>query len=164
MLIEVILSLTVISLLFGASLKVYQYLQHQTSSASASEEISKIRKVFENYFTSYGYWPKGIFPIGEWFDLSCKKSDFKAVFSGRDENTNPEKINFIEQISLEEKTLEKPLWIFLCAVTSIADPSACPQLSKLRNRPTQWEQIDGLSHVFSYTPQPDENYCVLSSK
>jgi type II secretory pathway pseudopilin PulG len=135
-LIELLLSLTIMTLLFGVSLKAYQYIRETTRSAQASEEASKIRKVFETYLETYGCWPKGIFPIEQWFDLSRKKLDFKTVFSGRNKNTNPEGINFIQQVGLKEDALKKPLWIFLCNPWSQQIATiALPRLAKLRNRP-----------------------------
>ena len=112
-LVGLLLSLTVMTLLFGVSLKAYQYFRETTRSAQASEEASKIRKVFEAYLDTYGCWPKGIFPVEYWFDLSRKRLDFKAVFSGYNKGANPQGINFIEEIGLKEDALKKPLWIFL---------------------------------------------------
>ena len=150
------------TLLFGVSLKTYQYLKETTRSAQASEEASKIRKVFETYLETYGCWPKGIFPIEQWFDLSRKKLDFKTVFSGRNKNTNPEGINFIQQVGLKEDALKKPLWIFLCNPWSQQIATiAWTRLEQLRNQTTEWEQIGGIDFVFSYRPQPDEDYRTL---
>ena len=78
-LVELLLSLMVMTLLFGVSLKAYRYIRETTRSAQASEEAFKIRQVFEAYLHTYGCCPKDIFPIEQWFDLSRKKLDFKAV-------------------------------------------------------------------------------------
>lgn len=150
------------TLLFGVSLKTYQYLKETTRSAQASEEASKIRKVFETYLETYGCWPKGIFPIEQWFDLSRKKLDFKIVFSERNKNTNLEGINFIQQVGLKEDALKKPLWIFLCNSWSQQTATiALPRLAKLRDQQTEWEQIEGIGFVYSYQPKPDEDHRTL---
>ena len=111
-LIELLLSLTVMTIFFGVGVKIYQSLKETARSTQVSEEASKIRKVFETYLETYEHCPKGIFPIEQWFDLSRKKLDFKAVFSGKNKNANPEAINFIQQVGLKEDALKKPLWIF----------------------------------------------------
>lgn len=161
-LVELLLSLTAMTILFGVSLKAYQYIRETTRSAQASEEASQIRRIFEAYLDTYGYLPKGIFPIEQWFDLSRKKLDFKAVFSGRNKNANPKGINFIEEIGLKEDALKKPLWIFLCHPWSQQIATiAWTRLEQLRNRPTEWEQIEGIGFIFSYRPQPDEDYRTL---
>ena len=161
-LVELLLSLTVMTLLFGVSLKAYQYIRETTRSTQASEQASKIRKVFEAYLHTYGHCPKGIFPIEQWFDLSRKKPDFKAVFSGKDKNANLEGINFIQQVGLKEDALKKPLWIFLCHPLSKQTATlAWTRLEQLRNRTTEWEQIGGIDFVFSYRPQHDEDYRTL---
>lgn len=161
-LIELLLSLTIMTLLFGVSLKAYQYIRETTRSAQASEEASQIRRIFEAYLDTYGYLPKGIFPIEQWFDLSRKKLDFKAVFSGRNKNANPKGINFIEEIGLKEDALKKPLWIFLCHPWSQQTATiALPRLAKLRDQQTEWEQIEGIGFIFSYRPQPHEDYRTL---
>lgn len=161
-LVGLLLSLTVMTLLFGVSLKAYQYFRETTRSAQASEEASQIREIFENYLDTYGHCPKGIFPIEQWFDLSRKKLHFKTVFSGRNKNTNPEGINFIEEIGLKEDALKEPLWIFLCNPWSQQTATiAWSRLGQLRNRTTEWEQIKGIDFVFSYRPQPDEDYRTL---
>ena len=150
------------TLLFGVLLKAYQYIRETTRSAQASEEASKIRKVFEAYLHTYGHCPKDIFPIEQWFDLSRKKLDFKAVFSGYNKSANPEGINFIEEIGLQEDALKEPLWIFLCNPWSQQTATiAWSRLGQLRNRTTEWEQIKGIDFVFSYRPQPDEDYRTL---
>ena len=162
MLVELLLSLTVMTILFGVALKAYQYIRETTRSAQASEETSQIRRIFENYLDTYGLCPKGIFPIEQWFDLSRKKLDFKAVFSGSNKNANPEGINFIQQVGLKEDALKKPLWIFLCHPWSQQTAIiAWTRLEQLRNRTTEWEQIGGIGFVFSYRPQPDEDYRTL---
>lgn len=161
-LVELLLSLTVMTLLFGVLLKAYQYIRETTRSAQASEEAFQIRQVFEAYLDTYRCCPKGIFPIEQWFDLSRKKPDFKAVFSGRNKNANPEGINFIQQVGLEEDALKKPLWIFLCHPWS--QQTAIPawtRLDQLRNRTTEWGQIESNGFVFSYRPQHDEDYRTL---
>lgn len=128
----------------------------------ASEEASEIRRVFEAYLDTYGCCPKGIFPVDQWFDLSRKKLDFKAVFSGSNKNANPKGINFIKEIGLKEDALSKPLWIFLCNPWSQQTAAiARTRLKQLRNRTTEWEQIEGIGFVFSYRPQPDEDYRTL---
>ena len=161
-LIELLLSLTIMTILFGVSLKTYQYLKQTTRSMQASEEASKIRRIFENYLDTYGCCPKGIFPVEQWFDLSRKKLDFKAVFSGRNKNANPKGINFIEEIGLKEDALKEPLWIFLCHPWSQQTATiALPRLAKLRDQQTEWEQIEGIGFVFSYRPYPDEDYRTL---
>ena len=162
MLIELLLSLTVMTIFFGVGVKIYQSLRETARSTQASEEASKIRKVFETYLATYECLPKGIFPIEQWFDLSCKKLDFKAVFSGKNKNANPEGINFIEEIGLKEDALKKPLWIFLCNPWCQQTATiAWSRLGQLRNRTTEWEQIGGIGFVFSYRPKPDEDYRTL---
>lgn len=147
---------------FGVSLKVYRYLKETTRSAQASEVASKIRKVFEAYIDVYGCCPKGDFPVEQWFDLSRKKLDFKAVFSGCNKGTNPKGINFIQTVGLKEDALKKPLWIFLCNPWSQQTAAiAWSRLEQLRNRTTEREQIEGIGFVFSYRPQPDEDYRTL---
>ena len=160
MLIELLLSLTVMTIFFGVGVKIYQSLKETARSTQASEEASEIRKVFEAYLENYGCWPKGIFPIEQWFDLSHKKLDFNAVFSGGNKNANPEGTNFIEEI--KKDALKKPLWIFLCNPWSQQTATiAWTRLKQLRSRPTEWDQIEGIDFVFSYRPKPDENYCAL---
>ncbi len=161
-LIELLLSLTAMTILFGVSLKAYQYIRETARSTQASEEASKIREIFEAYLDTYEHCPKGIFPIEQWFDLSRKKLDFKAVFSGKNKNANPEGINFIQQVGLKRDILKKPLWIFLCHPWSQQTATlAWTRLEQLRNRTTEWEQIGGIGFVFSYRPQPDEDYRTL---
>jgi hypothetical protein len=150
------------TILFGVSLKAYQYIRETIRSAQVSEEASQIRRIFEAYLDTYGHCPKGIFPIEQWFDLSRKKLDFKAVFSGKNKNANPKGINFIEEIGLKEDALKKPLWIFLCHPWSQQTATlAWTRLEQLRNRTTEWEQIGGIDFVFSYRSQPDEDYRTL---
>lgn len=159
-LIELLLSLTVMTIFFGVGVKIYQSLKETARSTQASEEASQIREIFENYLDTYRCCPKGIFPIEQWFDLSRKKLDFKAVFSGKNKNANPKGINFIGEI--KEDALKKPLWIFLCNPWSQQTATlAWTRLKQLRNRPTEWEQIEGIDFVFSYRPQPDEDYRTL---
>lgn len=161
-LVELLLSLTAMTILFGVSLKTYQYLKETTRSRRTSEEIFEIRMIFEDYLNTYGCWPEGIFPVERWFDLSRKKSDFKAVFSGCNKSANLWGINFIKEVGLRKDALKKPLWIFLCNPWSQQTATiAWTRLKQLRNRPTEWEQIEGIDFVFSYRPQPDEDYRTL---
>lgn len=162
MLIELLLSMTIMTLLFGVSLKTYQYLKETARSIHASKEEAEIRRIFETYLDTYGCLPKGIFPIEQWFDLSRKKLDFKAVFSGSNKGANPQGINFIRQVGLKEDALKKPLWIFLCHPWSQQTATiAWTRLEQLRNQTTEYEQIEGIGFVFSYRPQSNEDYRTL---
>ena len=93
--VELLIVLTVISVLSGFLFPIGNQLKKQAKILSIKTDAFRYQQAFEEYYEEYHRYPVWC-PLNQWFNLSEYFQQFINTFYGEKTNDNPEGIYFCE--------------------------------------------------------------------
>lgn len=117
--VELLVVLTVISVLSGFLFPIGNQLKKQAKILSIKTDAFRYQQAFEDYYEEYHRYPVWC-PLNQWFDLSLFFFNFIDSFYGEKSNDNPARIHFCEFNAQELTSLNcSPIQFFLSGSNAI---------------------------------------------